>query len=363
MTKLFEAIKIGNHQLKHRVVLAPLTRYRASLKAVPTDLQVEYYKQRATDGGLLISEATFISRLAGGTPQAPGLYTKEQVEGWKRVTEAVHAKGGVIFAQLWHMGRVSFSMFNPNKEPVVSASAIPAGDKDFMGNDYEIPHALEVDEIKSIVQDYKQAALYAIEAGFDGVEIHNATGYLLDQFLNSNSNQRSDAYGGSVENRGRFSLEVVDAISKAVGPERTAIRFTPAGWFQGMADANPEETWGYMASELQKRFPQLAYIHFVEPRSSLFSGEGNTVDSLGYYRSLWKGPFISAGGFSNAREHAIKVAEDTNNLIAIGRDFIANPDLPERIKKNLPLNQYDRNTFYTHDAVGYTDYPFYNESK
>ncbi|CAO3691168.1 unnamed protein product [Rhizopus stolonifer] len=361
MTKLFEAIKIGQNQLQHRVVLAPLTRNRATFEAVPTSMMTEYYKQRASEGGLLITEATFISRLAGGYPQAPGIYSKEQIEAWKKVTEAVHQKGGFIFSQLWHIGRVGFAKLNPDNEQVVSASAIPVPGKDMFGNDYEVPHALEVDEIKAIIQDYKQAAINAIEAGFDGVEIHNATGYLPDQFLNSSTNQRKDQYGGSVENRGRFSLEIVEAISEAIGADRTAIRFSPGGLFQGMGDDNPEETWGYMADTLQKRFHNLAYIHFVEPRSSLMSGDGNTVDSLGHYRNLWKGPFISAGGFSNATQHAIKVAEETGSLIAFGRDFIANPDLPERIKKGLAFNPYDRMTFFSHEAAGYTDYPFYSE--
>ncbi|KAI9246762.1 hypothetical protein BY458DRAFT_527650 [Sporodiniella umbellata] len=361
MPKLFEPTQIGSNKLEHRVVLAPLTRFRATLEAVPTDVMVEYYRQRASKGGLLITEATFIDRLAGGYIQAPGIYNKEQIEAWKKVTSAVHQKGGVIFCQLWHIGRVSFSALNPNNEPPVSASAIAAGEKDAFGRTYEVPHALEVNEIKEIVQHYKRAALYAIEAGFDGVEIHNANGYLLDQFLNTSSNKRTDSYGGSAENRGRFSLEVVDAITEAIGAERTAIRFSPDGHFQGMQDNNSAETWGYLTESLQKKHPKLAYVHFIEPRSNFFSDKVNTDDSLTIYRKIWKGPFITAGGFSTAVKHAANLAEDTGNLIAFGRAFIANPDLPKRIQKELDLNKYDRSTFYTHEPIGYTDYPAYSE--
>ncbi|KAG1549829.1 hypothetical protein G6F51_002822 [Rhizopus arrhizus] len=361
MTKLFEPINIGKNELQHRVVLAPLTRFRATLEAVPTELMVEYYKQRASPGGLLITEATFIDRLAGGYLRAPGIYTKEQIEGWKKVTEAVHQKGGIIYLQLWHIGRANLSKLNPNNEQVVSASAIAIPGKNIMGGDNEIPRPLEVHEIKEIVQQYKRAALNAIEAGFDGVEIHNANGYLLDQFVNTSSNQRTDEYGGSVENRARFSLEVVDAVVDAIGPERTAIRFSPGGSFQGMGDEDPVKTWSYLTSSLQEKHSQLAYVHFIEPRSNFFTDDANTADSLDPFRKLWKGPFITAGGFSTAIKHAVDVAEKTGDLIAFGRSFIANPDLPERIKKEVELNKYNRDTFYTNDAVGYTDYPFYKK--
>lgn len=363
MTKLFEPIKIGRHNLQHRVVLAPLTRFRATLEAVPTDLLVEYYKQRATPGGLLITEATFISRLAGGYRRAPGIYSKEQIEGWKKVTSAVHDKGGIIFLQLWHIGRTGSTSLNPNGEPIVSASDVPMPGKKPSGAPYETPKPLEIHEIKELVQTYKLAALNAIEAGFDGVEIHNANGYLLDQFLNTSSNKRTDEYGGSAENRARFTLEVVDAIVDAIGPERTAIRFSPDGKIQGMQDDNPLETWGYVTSRLQEKHPNLAYLHFIEARSSFYNDEVNIIDTLDPYRRLWKGPFITAGGFSNAISHSVNVAQRTGNLIAYGRAFIANPDLPNRIRKQLPLNKYNRATFYTHDATGYIDYPFYEQGK
>jgi 2,4-dienoyl-CoA reductase-like NADH-dependent reductase (Old Yellow Enzyme family) len=221
---------------------------------------------------------------------------------------------------------------------------------------------LETQEIKDLVQTYRQAAINAIEAGFDGVEIHNANGYLLDQFVNSGSNKRTDEYGGSIENRCRFSLEVVDAITKAIGEDRTAIRFSPNGGIQGMQDDAPVETWSYLISQLQKSHPNMSYIHLIEARSDFnVDGMVNTVDTLGPYREIWKGPLITAGGFSNAVEHAIALAEKTGDLISFGRAFIANPDLPERIRNQYAFNKYNRKTFYTHDAIGYTDYSFHGE--
>ncbi|KAI8049118.1 uncharacterized protein B0P05DRAFT_563790 [Gilbertella persicaria] len=361
--KAFLPTKIGRYQLQHRIVLAPLTRFRATLEAVPTQLLIDYYTQRATPGGLLVSEATFISRHAGGYRQAPGIYTRDQIEQWKKVTESVHKKSGVIFLQLWHLGRAGSSSLNSNREQIVSASAIPIPGKRPNGKPYETPRALETHEVKELVKTYRQAAINAIEAGFDGVEIHSANGYLLDQFINSSTNKRTDEYGGNVQNRTRLSLEIADAIVDAIGADRTAIRFSPNGSFQGMKDDTPVETWGYLTSQLQNNYPDLAYLHFIESRSNFNSDSNmNTVDTLDSYRNIWKGPFISAGGYSNTVEHALEIAEKTDNLIAFGRAFIANPDLPNRIKHQYAFNKYDRKTFYTHDAIGYTDYPSYHES-
>ncbi|KAK4518495.1 uncharacterized protein ATC70_008713 [Mucor velutinosus] len=361
---LFSPIKVGANTLKHRVVLAPLTRLRATTEAVPTDLQAEYYKQRASEGGLLIAEGTAISSVARAWLQAPGIYNKEQVEGWKKVTSSVHAKGAVIFLQLFHSGRVGSKHLNPHQEQVVGPSAIPSPGKNLHGIDYEVPHALTVDEIKAIKIDFVQAAKNAIEAGFDGVEIHCANGYLLDQFINSSSNQRTDIYGGSFENRARFPLEVVDAVVEAVAVERTAVRFSPGSDFQGMVDDNVERTWGYLTSELQKNHPNLAYLHMIECRSSIFTDiQVGLADTLEPYRKLFKGPFITAGGLSSSKKFAEEIAEKTGDLIAYGRAFIANPDLPERLRNGWELNPYDRDTFYTNEADGYTDYPFYNEKK
>ncbi|GAA5812737.1 hypothetical protein MFLAVUS_006195 [Mucor flavus] len=357
---IFSPIKVGKNLLQHRVVLAPLTRFRATTEAVPTDLLVEYYKQRSSEGGLLITEATFIDRLAGAYPQAPGIYTQEQIEEWKKVTSAVHEKKATIFLQLWHIGRAGSKFLNPNQEQIVSASDIAITSPSSTGGEHEVPRALEIEEIKDIVKQYARAAKNSIEAGFDGVEIHGANGYLIDQFINTSSNKRTDIYGGSIENRTRFAREVIDAVVEAISAEKTAIRFSPGGAFQDMKDDTVVETWSYLTSEIQKNHPQLSYLHFVEARGDMMGESVNTVDTLVPYRQIWKGPFITASGFSNATQEAIDLAEKTGDLIAFGRAFIANPDLPERLRNGWELNKYDRTTFYNHDAVGYTDYPFYD---
>ncbi|KAI8144054.1 hypothetical protein BJV82DRAFT_644186 [Fennellomyces sp. T-0311] len=364
-SKLFQPIKLGASQLKHRVVLAPMTRVRADTNRVPTDLLIKHYEQRATDGGLLITEGTLISPTSGGTPNVPGLYNEEQITGWKKVTDAVHAKGGIIYNQLWHQGRTTYSMLLPNNAKPVAPSAIAIPGKDMMmgGIDYEVPHALTVEEIASITQDYTQAAKNAIKAGFDGIEIHGATGYLVDQFLNTSSNARTDQYGGSIENRSRFGLELVESISKEIGEDRTSIRLSPFGGFQGMKDDTPYETWGYFIEELQKRHPNLAYIHMVEPRTDLLgAGHAVTEDSLDPFRAKWSGAFISGGGYSYSQELAREVADSTGNLIAFGRTYTSNPDLVERLKNGWPLTPYDRSTFYTNHtgAQGYTDWANYD---
>lgn len=360
---LFKPIKVGNLELKHRVVLAPLTRLRNDEKHVPVDLMTEYYTQRSTPGGLLIAEATFISPMAGEYRGAPGLYSKEQIEAWKKVTAAVHEKDGYIYSQLWHVGRATSSKLLPNNATPVSASAVAIQGKNMLGEDYEVPRELSVEEIKQTVQDYAQAAKNAIEAGFDGVEIHGANGYLIDQFINTSSNKRTDEYGGSIENRTRFCLEVVDAVVAAVGAERVGIRLSPWSEFQDMADETPYETWGYIASQLQARHPNMAYLHFIEPRDDFSRKTKNdTVNSLDPFRKAWKGPFISAGGYTTHPELATKIADETGNLIAIGRAFIANPDIVERLKNGWPLNKYNPQTFYGGDHVGYTDYPFYDQT-
>ncbi|KAG2219111.1 hypothetical protein INT45_009778 [Circinella minor] len=359
---LFQPIKIGYHQLEHRVVLAPLTRFRSDENHVPTDLQAEYYSQRTTQGGLLIAEATFINaRNAGAYPGAPGIYNQEQINGWKKVTSAVHKKGGIIFLQLWHVGRATISRLLPNKAQPVSASNV-AIQGPFMlsaDEDYEVPHSLSIDEIAEITQEYVQAAKNAIIAGFDGIEIHGANGFLLDQFLNSSSNFRTDRYGGSTENRGRFTLEVVKAISDAIGTERVGIRLSPWSGYQDMEDNTPYETWGYLIQQFQKCHSNMAYIHMIEPRNSFsIKIEDKNVNTLDPFRKVWKGPFISADGYTTQPELATEIADKTGNLIAIGRAFIANPDIVYRLKNSISLNKYNRDTFYTPGPVGYTDYSF-----
>ncbi|KAG2211147.1 hypothetical protein INT47_006266 [Mucor saturninus] len=360
---IFSPIQLGDNLLRHRVVMAPLTRFRASADAVPSDLQVEYYQQRCSKGGLIIAEATFIDRLAGGLPHVPGIYNQAQIEGWQKVTTAVHAKEGIIFLQLWHLGRTGSKDLNPDGEQTVSASSIASDGKTFLGAGFETPRALETEEIGAIVEQYRSAAVNAIEAGFDGVEIHGGSGYLLDQFINSNSNVRTDIYGGSIENRCRIVFDVLDAIVGALGAERVAIRFSPGGDFQDMHDATPVETWSYLTSEIQKRYPRLGYLHFIEVCANFFiDTDVPAADSIEPYRKIWKGPLVMASGFSTTHQHAIELAERTGNLIAFGRAFIANPDLPERLSNGWELEKHDRDTFYSSGSKGYTDYSCYKDA-
>ena len=362
-TALFSPIKVGKNELKHRVVLAPLTRFRANEDGTVTDLQKEYYTQRASEGGLLITEATFITRTAGSYYRAPGIYTKEQVESWKKVTEAVHAKGGVIYLQLWHIGRAALSKLNLGQQPV-SSTEKPIPGLNVLGDALEVPRALTPEDIKGIIGDYVQAARNAVEAGFDGVEVHSANGYLLDQFLNSNPNNRTDEYGGTPEKRSRFTYEVVEAVAAAIGAERTGLRLSPWSGFQDVEDDAPYETWGILVKKFQQNIPNLAYIHFIEPKADFcvdhYEKPTETIDP---FRKEWKGPFIAGGGYTYYPEEAFKVAEETGSLIAFGRAFIANPDLPDRLLNGYPLTKYDRDTFYTNEPKGYTDYPFYNDKE
>ncbi|KAJ3853253.1 hypothetical protein EV368DRAFT_73570 [Lentinula lateritia] len=347
---LFDPIQIGPYLLQHRVVLAPLTRMRCTKDNVPQEVMVEYYGQRAsTRGTLLVSEATFISQKAGLYTHAPGIWNESQIEGWKKVTEAVHEKGSFIFLQLWALGR---------EGPEIK------------------PRPLSKDEIKEYVKFYATAAHNAVhKAGFDGVEIHGANGYLIDQFLQDVSNRRVDEYGGSVENRCRFALEVTRAIVDAVGEERTGIRIGPWVPFQGMGMANPKPTFAYLVSQLKVLCPRFAYLHVIEPGISGGAYvEASPSLSNDFLRDIWlPRPMISAGKYN--RETAFKVAEEASTrlpagadkdsggeLIAFGKLFIANPDLPTRLKEAFPLNKYDRATFYVPGDMsgrGYTDYPFY----
>ncbi|KAI8142839.1 hypothetical protein BJV82DRAFT_669483 [Fennellomyces sp. T-0311] len=364
---LFQSKKVGNCELKHRVVLAPLTRLRCDENRVPNALVQEYYEQRTTEGGLIIAEATGVSPSAGIYPGGPGIYNNAHCEGWKKITKAVHDKGGFIFSQLWHAGRATCSSFMPGGALPLAPSAVAIeGPCLFSGKNYGVPHALTVEEIGQVVEEFAQAAKYAVDSGFDGVEIHAANGYVVDQFINTSSNKRTDEYGGSIENRSRFCLEVTKAVVDRVGEDRVAVRLSPWSEFQDMEDATPYETWGYIVDELQQRHPHLAYIHMIEPRDDYGRKTKNdTVNTLDPFRAKWKGPFISAGGYTTHPALATEIADATGNLIAIGRAFLANPDLPHRLEHGLPLNKYDRSTFYTNTAgsFGYTDYPYYQETK
>ncbi|KAI9488501.1 hypothetical protein BDB00DRAFT_847922 [Zychaea mexicana] len=357
---LFEPIKVGAVQLQHRVVLAPMTRLRNDENNVPTELVVEYYRQRANPGGLLITEGGKISDKAGGFPHVPGFYTEQQIEAWRKVTQAVHEKGGYIFAQIWHGGRAGSSLYLDNKPPL-APSPIAAVDRinAFTGKPYEVPRETTKDDIQDIIQQYATAAKDAIKAGFDGVELHGANGFLIHQFLSSSANQRTDEYGGSIPNRARFALQVVDAVIEAVGAERTGIRLSPWGGEEGdVTDGDTTyETYSYLLKQLNPK--GIAYVHFVEPRDDFIRETVDLVNSLDPFRDIWQGPFISAGGYTTHPESIAARAKETGDLVAVGRAYIANPDLVDRLKNDWPLNKYKRDTFYAQGAEGYTDYPFY----
>ncbi len=366
---LISPVQLGSIALKHRVVMAPLTRSRSVQPGdIPGDLMLKYYKQRASDGGLIISEATTISTTARGWFGAPGLYSDAQVAGWKKVVDAVHAKGGYIFAQLWHTGRSSHVDVTGGPAPV-SASVNPSYWNDTShltstpsGWVQPSPHrALEIGEIASIVEDYREAAEHAKAAGFDGVELHAANGYLPDQFLQDGCNKRSDAYGGSIENRARFLLEVVEALVSVWGGGRVGVRIAPSGSWNGMSDSNPQALFTYVAEQLN-RF-DLAYLHVIEPRvkGNVVIAEGQAPVATEFLRKIFKNKIISAGGFDPESAEAV-IEKGDADLVAFGRYFVSNPDLPERIKLGEPLSAYDRDTFYTFDAHGYIDYPFYSGS-
>ncbi|POM60787.1 12-oxophytodienoate reductase, partial [Phytophthora palmivora] len=332
-SKLFSAVKLGGKkastQLKHRVVMAPMTRQRMGDDGVPGSAVVEFYKQRSTDGGLLITEATNISAYARGYYGAPGLFTPEQVEGWKAVTSAVHDKGGKIFTQLWHTGRVSHSLNLPNGAQTVSASATSMEGVKSHATTVEgrLPHpnprALRIDEIPGIVDDYKRAAENALEAGFDGVELHAANGYLLEQFLLNGTNLRTDKYGGSPENRARIVFETLEAILSSVDSSKVGIRLSPFGTAFGCTDSNPREIYDYVVKKLNDY--DLAYLHMVEPRGmqqpAPDAPEGGVTT---IYRKMYDGVMISASGYDG--DEARKVVDDgTTDLVAFARDFISNP--------------------------------------
>jgi len=366
--KLFKPIQIGAINLKHRVVMAPLTRSRSTQPGdVPNDLMLEYYGQRASDGGFIISEATTISISGRGWYGAPGIYTDDQVAGWKRITDAVHAKGARMFLQLWHTGRSSNVDLTNGAAPVTASlnppywlEATPSVSTP-SGWLKPSPHrVLDIAEIPGIIEDYRRAAERAKAAGFDGVELHGANGYLPDQFLQDGSNHRTDAYGGSIENRSRFLMEVVEAMVSVWGGDRVAVRIGPSGTWNSMSDSNPGALFDYLAGQLN-RFG-LAYLHIVEPRvkGNVVIAQGQAPVAAERLRKIFKGKIIAAGGFEPDTAEAV-VEKGDADLVAFGRHFVANPDLPKRIKLELPLNVYDRNTFYTFDAKGYTDYPSYKE--
>ncbi|KAG6752186.1 hypothetical protein NC652_031556 [Populus alba x Populus x berolinensis] len=356
---LLTPCKMGKFNLSHRIVLAPLTRQR-SYNNVPQPHAILYYSQRTTEGGLLIAEATGISDTAQGYPNTPGIWTKEQVEAWKPIVDAVHAKGGIFFCQIWHVGRVSNRDFQPNGQAPISCTDKPLAPQ-LRANgidavEFTTPRRLRTDEIPHVVNDYRIAARNAMEAGFDGVEIHGAHGYLIDQFMKDQVNDRTDQYGGSLENRCRFALEVVGAVVNEIGADRVGIRLSPYANYGQAGDSNPGALGLYMVESLNKY--GILFCHMVEPRMKTVGERVESPHSLLPMRKAFNGTFIVAGGYD--REEGNKaVAENYSDLVAYGRVFLANPDLPRRFELDAPLNQYDRSTFYTTDPViGYTDYPF-----
>ncbi|KAK4465797.1 hypothetical protein QBC42DRAFT_108118 [Cladorrhinum samala] len=367
---LFEPITLSSatKPLGHRMALAPLTRFRANDDHVPiVPLMAEYYSQRASSlpGTLLITEATFVSPSAGGMDNVPGIWNQEQIDAWKAVTDAVHAKGGLIFLQLWSLGRAAFEKVAKKEGfEVHSSSDIPIPEEGSA-----VPKAMTEEEIKQRVKEYATAAKNAVEgAGFDGVEIHGANGYLIDQFLQDTCNKRTDKYGGSVENRSRFALEVVDAVVEAVGAGRTGIRLSPYSTFQGMRMADPVPQFTDVIRKIGEKH-QLAYIHLVQTRIAGNKTESKPdeeveEESLHFVLDVWKGPLLIAGGLTpESAKHLVDEEYKGRDVVAVfGRYFISTPDLPFRVKENIELNDYDRNTFYTPKSpVGYVDQPFSKE--
>jgi N-ethylmaleimide reductase len=367
---LFSPLEVGPYHLQHRVVMAPLTRMRAErLSSAPRPLNAEYYGQRATPGGLIIAEASPVMVTGRGNPGTPGIYSEDQVRGWRDVVDAVHARGGVIFLQIWHVGRVSHSSFQPDGAPPVAPSAVPitvsgmlAMTVDGRMVPYETPRALETGEIGQVVEAFRQAASNAMKAGFDGVEIHGANGYLIEQFLQSHTNLRTDRYGGSIENRARLLMEITQAVVDVWGANRVGVRLSPYGVANGSGEGDPMPLYTHVVNALD-RFG-LAYLHFIEPRSS---GAGraevnhqNVPSAMVLFRPFWRGVLISAGGFTGEAAEAA-IAGHHADAIAFGRIFISNPDLPRRLRHGFPLMPYNRATFYGGEKTGYTDYPDYDE--
>ena len=350
MKHLFEATKLGDLTLKNRIVMAPLTRSRAGVERIPNALMAEYYGQRA-NAGLILTEATVVSAQGIGYAETPGIWSKEQVEGWKLTTEAVHQKGGIIFSQLWHVGRISDPLFLNGGVPVAPSVVTPKGHVSLVRPEksYVAPRALALSEIPGIIEDFRKGAENAKLAGFDGVEIHGANGYLPDQFLQTSTNHRTDEYGGSIENRARFLLEVVDAAISVWGANRVGVHLSPQGDANDMGDANPKETFGYVARELKKR--KIAFIFLRDKQ-----GENHLTPFL---KKEFEGTVIANEGLTP--ELAEKTIQDGHaDLVSFGKLYISNPDLPERIKNKIPFTELNFSTLYAKGPTGYTDYPTAN---
>ncbi|KAJ5808720.1 hypothetical protein N7474_009989 [Penicillium riverlandense] len=366
MTKLFTPLPVGRMQLTNRLAMPPMTRLRADDTHTPLPIMKDYYAQRASEPGtLLITEGTFIAPQAGGIPNVPGIWSSAQIAAWKEITDAVHAQGSYIYLQLWALGRAANSdvlKAENSQFEVVSASATK------LSAESSPAHALSESEIREYIELYAQAARNAVAAGFDGVEIHGANGYLIDQFSQDMTNTRTDNWGGSIENRSRFAIEVTRAVSDAIGADRTAIRFSPWSTFQGMRMAEPEGQFSYLAQKMAEL--KLAFVHLVEPRicgNTEVEGTAETQkESLDFFLRAYAGasPVVIAGGYQSdsAREAVDIKYKDYDVLIGIGRPWIANPDLPFRVKHGVPLVPYQREFFYIpKDPKGYVDYEFSKE--
>lgn len=354
VSKLFDPYKLGAVTLSNRAVMAPLTRNRAVAGFVPNPLAIEYYGQRAS-AGLLITEASQVSQQGQGYQDTPGIYTKEQVAGWRKVTDRVHERGGHIYIQLWHVGRISHTTLQENGGAPVAPSAIRAKTKTFVGGafaDVSEPRALELSEIPGIIENFKRAAANALEAGFDGVEIHGANGYLLDQFAKDGSNKRTDAYGGSIENRARLMIEVSKAVASAAGADRTGIRISPVTPANDVSDSNPQPLFDHIVDQLNAL--KLIYIHVIEGAT----GGPRDIAPFDYdsLRKRFSGTYIANNGYDFKLATEV-LDRNKADLIAFGKPFISNPDLVERLKLGAPLNDFDKATFYGGGAKGYTDYP------
>jgi len=355
--KLLESVKIGNNTLKNSMAMAPMTRSRANINGIVGDSTVLYYMQRAS-AGLIISEAINISKQAIGSPLTPGIYTQEQITAWKKVTQGVHEKGGVIYAQLWHTGRVGHSLVKNGELPVAPSAIAIEGQQHFTMEgmkDYENPRELSTEEVKIIIQEYKQAAINATEAGFDGVELHSAFGYLPNQFLAESANQRTDQYGGSNENRNRFVLEVMQEMVKAIGADKVAIRLSPTSTYNNMVHQNPIEQFTLLINELNKL--PLSYIHIMNvpfPADKFPQYPTNAVETFG---KITQHTVIANCGYTKETGEA-ELEKGVAKLISFGALFLANPDLPKRFELNAALNEPDRTTMYGGKDEGYIDYPF-----
>jgi N-ethylmaleimide reductase len=363
---LFQPVTLGLYTLPHRIVMAPLTRSRARQPGnVPSPLNAAYYVQRAS-AALIVSEATQVSMQGQGYAWTPGIHNREQIEGWRVITAAVHAVNGRIFLQMWHVGRISHPALQPDRMLPVAPSAIRPGGQAFIENDlgegelvpFVTPRALQTEEMPYLIDQYLRAARNALEAGFDGVEVHGANGYLIDQFICSKTNQRIDQYGGSAADRARLLMEVITAVSEVWGRERVGVRLSPLGTFNDISDDDPEATFGHIAERLDAFGP--AYLHVVNPAAAALE-KGAAPDPaamrmLDMIRKKFRGKLILAGGFNHDSANEW-LAQGKADLIAFGRAFLSTPDLPERFRQCAALNTPDPGTFYGGGAKGYTDYP------